>query len=234
MRTIDSLIKQVKDFFALEGAIRFNTPEYVKFHNQLTNYIYKNHFEDTPEWKRISDNLVYKSTQRMVEPEANIILTQLDALKRRELERNYAIDWKLIHPEIVRVSRPKFRDEHYFESARCAFIEINARVKKIFPELRDDKGRQYDGCALMQQVFSEKHPKIVLGDLNTDTGRNTQIGYMNMFAGSVSALRNPKAHENDELTVEDTVRQLMFASMLMYKLDEALKTANIEEGKGNA
>lgn len=231
MKTIDSLIKQVKDFFVLEGAIRFDTPEYVKFHKQLTHYIYKNHFENTPEWKRISANLIYKSTQYMVKSEADIILVQLDALKRRELERNYAIDWQLIHPEIARVSRPKFRDEHYFEAARCAFIEINVRVKKLFPELRDDKGRQYDGRALMQQVFSEKHPKIVLGDLDTDTGRNMQIGYMNMFAGSVSALRNPKAHENDELTVEDTVRQLMFASMLMYKLDEALKNSNSDEGK---
>lgn len=38
----------------------------------------------------------------------------------------------------------------------------------------------------------------------------------------MSALRNPKAHSNDEvLTAEEALRRLMFASMLMYKLDEA-------------
>lgn len=43
-----------------------------------------------------------------------------------------------------------------------------------------------------------------------------------MTAGAMSALRNPKAHSNDEvLTAEEALRRLMFASMLMYKLDEA-------------
>lgn len=44
-----------------------------------------------------------------------------------------------------------------------------------------------------------------------------------MFAGAAAALRNPKAHENDSITAENAARQLIFASMLMYKLDEALE-----------
>jgi hypothetical protein len=42
-----------------------------------------------------------------------------------------------------------------------------------------------------------------------------------MTAGAMSALRNPKAHSNDEiLTKGEAIRRLMFASMLMCKLDE--------------
>ena len=49
-----------------------------------------------------------------------------------------------------------------------------------------------------------------------------QQGFHFMTAGAMSALRNPKAHSNDEvLTAEEALRRLMFASMLMYKLDEA-------------
>ena len=45
-----------------------------------------------------------------------------------------------------------------------------------------------------------------------------------MTAGAMSALRNPKAHSNDVvLTAEEAMRRLMFASMLMYKLDEVSK-----------
>ena len=44
------------------------------------------------------------------------------------------------------------------------------------------------------------------------------------FAGAMSALRNPTAHSNDEnLTAEEAMRQLMFASMLIKKIYDSVK-----------
>ena len=223
MVTIDSLIEQMKSLFVIEAPVRFNTPEYVQFKNDLISYIYENHFEESDEWKIIQRNLVRTSMEEMVVAEGNTILIQLDALKCKELKRRFAVDWKLVHPDIIRVAQPLYQDGHYSESARSAFIEINARVKKLFPELRSKDGKQLDGCPLMQTVFSAKTPKLVITDISTDTGENVQRGFMDMFAGAAAALRNPKAHENDFITAEDAARQLMFASMLMYKLDEALE-----------
>lgn len=85
MITIDSLIGQMKNLFAIKTPVRFDTPEYIQFHSDLIQYIYENHFEESDEWKIISRNLVYTSTQRMAVGEGNTILIQLDALKRREL-----------------------------------------------------------------------------------------------------------------------------------------------------
>ena len=101
MITIDSLIGQMKSLFAIKTPVRFDTPEYIQFYNDLIQYIYENHFEESDEWKIISRNLVYTSTQRMATGEGNTILIQLDALKRRELELRFAIDWKLVHPDTV-------------------------------------------------------------------------------------------------------------------------------------
>lgn len=223
MITIDSLIGQMKNLFAIKTPVRFDTPEYIQFHSDLIQYIYENHFEESDEWKIISRNLVYTSTQRMAVGEGNTILIQLDVLKRRELGLRFAVDWKLVHPDIIRVARSLYQDGHYFESARSAFIEINAKVKKLFPELRGKDGKRLDGYPLMQTVFSAKSPEIVIADTSTDTGENVQRGFMDMFAGAAVALRNPKAHENDSITAENAARQLIFASMLMYKLDEALE-----------
>ena len=117
MITIDSLIGQMKSLFAIKTPVRFDTPEYIQFYNDLIQYIYENHFEESDEWKIISRNLVYTSTQRMATGEGNTILIQLDALKRRELELRFAIDWKLVHPDIIRVARSLYQDGHYFESA---------------------------------------------------------------------------------------------------------------------
>ena len=148
MITIDSLIGQMKNLFAIKTPVRFDTPEYIQFHSDLIQYIYENHFEESDEWKIISRNLVYTSTQRMAVGEGNTILIQLDALKRRELGLRFAVDWKLVHPDIIRVARSLYQDGHYFESARSAFIEINARVKKLFPELRGKDGKQLDGLLI--------------------------------------------------------------------------------------
>ena len=46
----------------------------------------------------------------------------------------------------------------------------------------------------------------------------------------MSALRNPKAHTNTiVVTKEECMRRLMFASMLMYKIDEAVEHSGISE-----
>jgi hypothetical protein len=48
----------------------------------------------------------------------------------------------------------------------------------------------------------------------------------------MSALRNPKSHSNDEratVTKEEAMRRLMFASLLMYKIDDAVKFSGITE-----
>ena len=42
---------------------------------------------------------------------------------------------------------------------------------------------------------------------------------MEMFAGAMIGIRNPKAHNNQTISKADAIRNLHFASMLMYKLD---------------
>ena len=53
MITIDSLIGQMKNLFAIKTPVRFDTPEYIQFHSDLIQYIYENHFEESDEWKII-------------------------------------------------------------------------------------------------------------------------------------------------------------------------------------
>ena len=74
MITIDSLIGQMKNLFAIKTPVRFDTPEYIQFHSDLIQYIYENHFEESDEWKIIFRNLVYTSTQRMAVGEGNTVL----------------------------------------------------------------------------------------------------------------------------------------------------------------
>ena len=42
----------------------------------------------------------------------------------------------------------------------------------------------------------------------------------------MAALRNPKSHENIELEKDDSMRRMIFASMLMFKIDEIIAASN--------
>ena len=76
-----------------------------------------------------------------------------------------------------------------------------------------------DGRSLMHTVFSPKAPLIVLADLSTQNGKDMQQGYMEMFAGAMSAIRNPKAHDNIAITRERGFHLLFVASTLWQTLD---------------
>ena len=136
--------------------------------------------------------------------------------------------WDLIHPTIRRVSEKLYMDGSYANAACDAFIEINARVKTLFQKLRPGS-KVPDGDTAMTTVFSDNSPLVEFCDRSTVTGSNIQKGFMQMSAGAMSALRNPKAHENITISKEDAMRRLMFASMLMYKIDEAVQYSNIQE-----
>ena len=136
--------------------------------------------------------------------------------------------WSLIHQKIVDVSKQLYLDGHYSNASCDAFIEVNDRVKKIFHILRPNE-KVPDGDSAMKIVFSANSPIVELCDRSTDSGQNTQKGYMEMLSGAMSALRNPKAHANITITADDAMRRLMFASLLMYKIDEAVKYSKIKE-----
>lgn len=141
-------------------------------------------------------------------------------------------EWKCIHPLILQSSQKLYDEGNYAEAAVNAFIEINARVKKLYHIIRLNDTDIPDGVEAMNKVFSEKNTIIEICNRTTETGKNIHNGTRFMLVGAMSALRNPKSHSNDErttVTKEEAMRRLMFASLLMYKIDDAVKLSDIIE-----
>jgi len=126
--------------------------------------------------------------------------------------------WVLLHPSVVAVAKSRFETEHFADAVEAALKEVNSRVKAF---VRAKIGEDLDGSALMKKAFSPNHPIISLGDLSTESGRSMQQGYMELFSGSMSGVRNPKAHANVIISNERCMEFLFLASLLMAKLDEA-------------
>lgn len=137
--------------------------------------------------------------------------------------------WSLIHPRIINASKSLYLDGHWTNAATDAFVEVNTRVKNLF-KIVSPNANVPDGVTAMTTVFSPNRPLIKIGDLNDQICHDKQFGLMNMLQGAISALRNPKCHDNEEIiTKEEAMRRLMFASTLMCLIDEAVVYSNVTE-----
>jgi uncharacterized protein (TIGR02391 family) len=135
-----------------------------------------------------------------------------------ELPNKRPEGWNLLHPLIQSVAGGRFDSGHFADAVEAALKEVNCRVKA---EFKRKTGKELDGADLMHSAFSPKTPIILLDDLATESGRNIQQGYMELFAGSMIGIRNPKAHANISISSERGMHFLIVASLLMAKLDEA-------------
>ncbi len=127
--------------------------------------------------------------------------------------------WNIIHKDVTKVSRKKFEDGHYADAVESALKEVNKRVKEI---VKSKTGRELDGASLMTTAFSANNPVISLDDLSSQSGRDVQIGYMQIFAGAMTGIRNPKAHDNIVISLDRATHLIFLASLLMCKLDESI------------
>lgn len=126
--------------------------------------------------------------------------------------------WALLHPTVTALGKSRMESGHYADAVESCLKELNAAVKLKHQQVT---GQELDGVDLMRKAFKLDAPTIVLAPLIDDTGRNIQRGYLDLFAGAMAGVRNPKAHGNIQITEERAIHFLFLASLLFFKLDES-------------
>lgn len=127
----------------------------------------------------------------------------------------HPFDLRNISPKLPTKVRQLFDDGHFAEATFEAF-------KYLDKEIQRHSGIQETGHKLMMQVFKEGNPTIKLNSLVTESEKDEQMGYKFIFAGAMSAIRNPRGHEhsiNDD--IDTCLDHLGFVSMLLRRLSEA-------------
>lgn len=154
------------------------------------------------------------------------IIEQIDVDMELELPTNPAATnsddfiWSFLHPKVISVARKRFSDGHYADAIEATLKELNVAVKEM---MKGKISQDLDGASLMLNAFSPNPPVLIaLDDISTESGRNIQQGYMQIFAGAMTGIRNPKAHENLNITRERAIHFLFLGSLLFNKLDERL------------
>lgn len=138
--------------------------------------------------------------------------------KTTPLEHNAFIglyDVLIKSKELRTATKQLFIDGHYPRAVEEAYKCVNNTVK-------DRSQLPSDGQDLMNQAFSEKNPVLKLNKLKTASQRDEQKGYMLIFGGCITGIRNPRAHEHTKTdSPEAAIEMLAWANHLMGVVDKA-------------
>src|SRR5687767_4437056 len=114
----------------------------------------------------------------------------------------------ILHPVILQHAYPQLLDGHLRSAVLDAFIAI-------FDLIRERTGLGLDGAELAARVFSLSDPMLIVSELDTESGRSDQKGFIQMLQGAYLSVRNPKAHSlKTDLDLKSAAQYLVFASLL--------------------
>ncbi|MCG2841821.1 TIGR02391 family protein [Sandaracinobacter sp. RS1-74] len=130
-----------------------------------------------------------------------------------ETEQSHPFDERNIHPELSKVALKLFNNGHYSQATFEAFKYLDNIVKKL-------SGINESGVKLMMAAFAEANPKIRLTALSTQSEIDEQSGFKFIFAGSMSAIRNPRGHDITTDPIDRCLDHLSFASVLLRRLED--------------
>lgn len=121
----------------------------------------------------------------------------------------------ILHSEIKKHALHQFTNGHLREAVLNSVIAV-------FDMIRNKTKSSEDGDRLIGKVFSLENPYLILSEIETETGKNDQKGFMQIFKGVYQGVRNPKAHSlTHDLTEEKAAQYLVLSSLLARRVEDA-------------
>jgi uncharacterized protein (TIGR02391 family) len=120
-----------------------------------------------------------------------------------------------LHPFISEGCAQLYEDAHYAQA-------VEEAVKAVFQYIRNATGLTIDGAALVQTAFSVKNPVLAFSDLQDETKRNEQVGFMEMLSAFLKGVRHPLAHTHGrQEEAQKAFEYLVMASLFCRRVDDA-------------
>ena len=120
-----------------------------------------------------------------------------------------------LHQALPKKTKQLFDDGHYSEATFESLKFLDKLVQRL-------GGSRENGFQLMMKMFGGDTPSIKLNSLASQSDIDEQNGFKFIFAGIMSALRNPKGHEYAIEDDPDTcLDHLTIISALFRKLESA-------------
>jgi uncharacterized protein (TIGR02391 family) len=120
----------------------------------------------------------------------------------------------LLHPAIVKSSLDQYRNGHLRDAVLNGVIAV-------FDMIRARTGLKMDGKDLVGQAFGTEKGKLIFSELKTETGKNDQKGFLQIYEGIYTGVRNVKAHSlTHDLNEQKAAQYIVTLSLLARRVDE--------------
>mgnify|MGYP003601586122 FL=1 len=143
------------------------------------------------------------------------VLNAAEALARDGSKNAGAMGFEgLLHPAIVASSLSQYRNGHLRDAVLNGVIAV-------FDMIRARTNLNLDGKDLVGQAFGMEKGKLVFSEIGTETGRNDQKGFLLIYEGIYTGVRNVKAHSlNHDLNEQKAAQYLVTLSLLARRVEE--------------
>lgn len=187
----------------------------------LFKLLEKNHF-NTANLGNLERHLSYGTKgdyHDILQRDLVFIETYVENSLRESMPCNQQVGFEeLIHPLIREHSFKHYINGHYRDAV---FNSILA----VFDLIRKRTGLDIDGGKLVGVAFSLDKPYLIFSELESESGKNDQKGFMQILTGAYLGIRNPKAHSLvNDLTKNEAAQYLIFASLLAERISQAKQT----------
>jgi uncharacterized protein (TIGR02391 family) len=209
---IDGLEAAIAD--ALNSIFGEGTPEYKLYRSARDLDTARHNYAYEVPWPEIAEGF-YRGKERAIQ-----LLSRARDSLREKSGQDANLDERAIraygnldlHPEISRAASKLYSDGHYANA-------VEASVKALNGLVRLRSGIESDGSSLMERAFNPTNPILKFNALTDQSDRDEQRGFMMMFSGAVSGLRNPRAHKFINDDPERALEFIAFVSLLAKLLD---------------
>ncbi len=121
----------------------------------------------------------------------------------------------LLHPIVFEHAFQHYKNGHLREAVLNSIVAV-------FDLIRERTELAQDGQHLVSEAFSLERPHLIFSELQTESGRNDQKGFLQILSGAYTGIRNPKAHSlQHDLDEHKAAQYLVFVSLLARRVAEA-------------
>lgn len=144
-----------------------------------------------------------------------------------EADNSSSYDILITNKSLRKKTEKLFKDGHHARAVEEAYKLLDNLTKKK----ANLQSTSLTGSQLMQTTFSPNKPLLKLNEGISTSEQDEQKGYMQIFAGCMIGIRNPRAHESDwEDTEQRALQLLVFANHLIERVNMA-ETASTENAQ---
>jgi uncharacterized protein (TIGR02391 family) len=139
----------------------------------------------------------------------------IEKLAKAGQEENKPVGFEdMLHPVITAKCLPLFMDGHLREAV------VNG-VIAVYDMIRERTKSTLDGNALAGHAFGLENGKLIFSEVDTETGQNDQKGFLQIYQGVYTGVRNVKSHSlTHDLNEQKAAQYLVMLSLLARRVEE--------------